>query len=74
MREGDRVKLRADTPLCRKHPELSEKIGIVGSILQSRGATLMHVRYAGPVNLLVLNVSTSQFEPADTLEPVSGSR
>ncbi len=70
MKEGDRVKLRNDAPLRGTHPELGGKVGVIGSIMRSGGATLMHVRYAGPLNLLVLNVTTSQFEPADSLEPV----
>jgi hypothetical protein len=70
MKEGDRVQLRADAPLCGTHPELGGKIGVIGSIMRSGGATLMHVRYAGSLNLLVLNVTTSQFELADTMEPM----
>lgn len=71
MREGDRVKLRPEASLGRTHPELATKIGVVGSMMRTGGATFMHVRYAEPINLLVLNVSASQFVTVDHLDPVT---
>ena len=69
MKEGDRVKLRPNAPLLSHSPALAGAVGVVGSLVRRNGDAVVHVRFAPPVNLLVLNAAASQFEPVDSLEP-----
>lgn len=75
MREGQRVRLRLTAPLVKQHPELAHGVGIVSSVmhtgsLSSGGETVrLHVRFAPPLNLIVLNAEAEQFEQAERIEP-----
>ena len=83
VREGSKVRLKAEAPLRLEHPELANAIGIVSSIvhgpkwsrLSSSQAersedTAVHVRFAPPVNLVLLNAKADLFEEVDDgLEP-----
>lgn len=75
MHEGQRVRLKPAAPLLAKHPELASGVGIVSSVmrtgpLSSGGETVnVHVRFAPPLNLVVLNAKAEQFEEVDRLDP-----
>ena len=75
MQEGQRVRLKPAAPLLVKHPELASGVGIVSSVLRtgslsSGGETVkVHVRFAPPLNLVVLNAEAEQFDEVDRLDP-----
>lgn len=69
MIAGDRVRLKANAPLRVQHPEMASAIGVVSSIMQQNGGALLHVRFGKPVNLVVMNAHSGQFEEVDRLEP-----
>ena len=69
MIAGDRVRLKAGSPLRVRHPELAGAIGVVSSTLHGNGNALLHVRFGKPVNLVVMNAHAGQFEEADRLNP-----
>lgn len=69
MKEGDRVKLKADAALRVKHPELADAVGVVSTTFSDHGTRRFHVRFAPPVNCVAMYALADEFEPADNLEP-----
>ena len=66
---GERVRLKADSHLRARHPELAGAVGVVSSTMEGNGDALLHVRFERPVNLIVLNVLAREFDRVDRLEP-----
>lgn len=71
VQEGSRVRLRPESRLAQRHPEMAQAVGVVGSIV--RGAALgsgstMHVRFKA-LNLVAMNVPSGEVEAVDHLDP-----
>ena len=65
---GERVRLKPDSFLCSRHPELAEAVGVVSSSTTRGREALLHVRFAS-TNVVALNVLETHFEPVARLEP-----
>ena len=64
MAPGDHVRLRSDSVLYQRHPELADAVGIVSSAMMREGALFLHVRFEGK-KVAVLNIWAAHFEPVD---------
>lgn len=74
MNEGERVRLRPESALADRHPDLRAAVGVVSSIVRAasltdpaHGAT-MHVRFRD-LNIVAFNVPASDLEPVSRLSP-----
>ncbi len=69
MKEGERVRLKANSTLSAEYPELANATGVISSTFGTSRTRRLHVRFTAPADFIALHVPEVEFEPVDNLEP-----